>query len=329
MFVESYHPHSFRERGVSAPFTTPMLASARFRVAAGREAPALELVIPNPSGGRGAYVVAWPEHGPLCRTTLYDTFLGDALAARTDLPSLRPAMIRRLSWEVAALGYAGPDAAETACRALQNETWRHTQARGRLEAALKAKAPPGAERLIAVLGDLHALAPASAPVPRMIEAIGALKDDLTGWIARRNKGDELEAAARAVADAATTVHGGALRLLHAAVSLREQPEILLQRWIADPASLEIELTQADWLMDGWERLVLLWQDAGGGKAGRIREIADLLPCWPDEADIWLRLPAGTSAQAMHRPPRLAPAHEDAAQQLEQILRNERLREAAA
>ena len=42
------------ERGASVPFTTPMLSGARVRPA---DRIGLELLMPNPSGGRGTYIV--------------------------------------------------------------------------------------------------------------------------------------------------------------------------------------------------------------------------------------------------------------------------------
>src|ERR1700712_5461419 len=57
--MRPYHPTTFLERGVAVPFTTPMLAGTRARPA---EKQGLELVIPNPSGGRGVYIMAWDRH---------------------------------------------------------------------------------------------------------------------------------------------------------------------------------------------------------------------------------------------------------------------------
>ncbi|MBU6498939.1 MAG: hypothetical protein KGQ40_10460, partial [Rhodospirillales bacterium] len=54
--VESFLPSTFLERGVAVPFTTPQLAGARARP--GTRVP-LELVVPNPSGGRGHYILPW------------------------------------------------------------------------------------------------------------------------------------------------------------------------------------------------------------------------------------------------------------------------------
>ena len=54
-----YHPTTFLERGVVVPFTTPLLAGARARSA---RKPGIELVLHNPSGGLGVYVMLLERH---------------------------------------------------------------------------------------------------------------------------------------------------------------------------------------------------------------------------------------------------------------------------
>ena len=52
--IPSHQSATFGERGVSVPFTTPALAGARVRRDARH---GLALLVPNPSGGRGIYVL--------------------------------------------------------------------------------------------------------------------------------------------------------------------------------------------------------------------------------------------------------------------------------
>jgi hypothetical protein len=79
------------------------------------------------------------------------------------------------------------------------------------------------------------------------------------------------------------------------------------------------------LLDGWERLVLLWQAGLPGPAVAVLEMAALLPVWPDEAEAWLELPAGTVARLARRPVLPTRPWTDPAIAVDQIARNERLR----
>lgn len=320
MFDGRDQPRSFRERGVAAPFTTPRLTRARLRIAPGRRPAVLELVIPNTTRGRGYYVVPWGERAGFCRITLFDTFLGDALAARDDLERLCPAMVRQEARAVARQGYAGQEAAEAAQRMQEQDIRR----RAALEAHLGELPSPHGARLIALLGELHAPDSDPAPLPRLTEAVGALGEALTGWKAAPGDGSELAEMAWMLAIAAAHMQEGARRLMRAPLLQIRQADALLRAWTSDPEGLEAELSRVDWLLDGWERMVLLWRDAGGIGPGLLREYASLLPVLPDEADAWLGLESGSCAQAVRRPPQRPPREEDAGQIFEQTLRNERL-----
>ncbi len=334
VFIEAYHPRTFRERGVAAPFTTPLLAGARLRAAPSRGGHTLEAIIPNPSGGRGVYILPWSERGDLCRPTVHDTRLGDALAGRDDLSSLCPAMVRQAGWVVAAEGHAGGAAAAAAQVALNDAAAGFAIASRRLESALArhaagaASEPAARERLGGLLATIHAPEGAPARLPQLIDAVGALAAALPDWAAAQS-GPE-SAAAQVVGTAAVPAHGSALHLLRAAVGRLDDPAALLRDWLADPTAVEQALSRAEWLLDGWHRLVLLWQAALPGPAAAVLEMAALLPVWPDEAETWLALPAGVAARMARRPGALARSRlgrqwSDPAIAVEQIARNERLR----
>lgn len=334
VFIESYHPRTFHERGVSAPFTTPLLAGARLRGAPSRGGHILEVIIPNPAGGRGVYILPWGERGDLCRPTVHDTRLGDALAIRGDLASLCPAMVRHAGWVVAAEGHAGHAAAVTAGLVLHDAAARFAIASSRLESALArigggtASEPAARERLAGLLANIHAPEGDPARLPQLIDAVGALATALPDWAAAQS-GPE-SAVAQVVGTAAGLVHGSAVYLLRAAIGQLDDPAKLLRDWLGDAAGVEQALSRADWLLDGWHRLVLLWQSAQPGPAAAALEMAALLPVWPDEAEAWLALPAGTAARMARRPGllariRLAGQWSHQAIAVDQIARNERLR----
>jgi hypothetical protein len=116
--IQSYRPRSFRERGVAPPFTTRLLLGARLRQAQEAGAP-LEIVVPNPSGGRGVYILPWSSIGVLGRPTMHDVILGRALCdgiARHD-GRLSPKLLADAVSQTALQGLAGPLAAQAAADA--------------------------------------------------------------------------------------------------------------------------------------------------------------------------------------------------------------------
>jgi hypothetical protein len=78
--VESFLPATFLERGVAVPFTTPQLNGARARP--GERRP-LELIIPNPSGGRGVYILPLEGIHDFCTLTINDRRLADGITKRS------------------------------------------------------------------------------------------------------------------------------------------------------------------------------------------------------------------------------------------------------
>jgi hypothetical protein len=106
--VQGFMPTTFLERGVAVPFTTPLLAGARARPG-GRNH--LELIVPNPTGGAGVYILPWDDVAALCRPTVHDRQLSKAVAS---LRTVTPAMTRRVAREVAVVGLAGRGAAAAA-----------------------------------------------------------------------------------------------------------------------------------------------------------------------------------------------------------------------
>ncbi len=323
MRIEGYQPKTFQERGVAAPFTTPQLVRARFRLSPGKTPPELDLVLPNTTSGRGAYVTSWEERCAFCRATLYDTFLGDGLANSPELARLSPASVRRKALEVAARGYAGEEAAQAAARSREADARRCARIRDRLAATRPAPLPAHTERLVSLLADLDPTPGDIGPIPRLLEAVQSLGLALEEWGITAEAGDPMKPVARGLAATATAIHSGATRILHAPFALFTQPENWLPAWVADASALEAELTRPAWLLDGWDRLVLLRRCAGTIRPELVQELAELLPVLPDEADLWLGLPAGSSAQTARYAP-AAMVEEDATWQIEQILRNERL-----
>ena len=81
-------PRTFLEWGVAVPFTTPLLGSGRVRP--GRRGRP-EMILPNPSGGRGLYVFDLAAAPEVTSLTLHDRLLLERLLA---LPAVTPSEIR-------------------------------------------------------------------------------------------------------------------------------------------------------------------------------------------------------------------------------------------
>ena len=96
-----FEPVSFRERGTTVPFTTPLLLNARIRAAAfGR---GFEMVVSNPSGGRGALIMPWSAMPDISAPTLFDRYLWESLATSEDIS---PISIRHEAQRLVAMGLA-------------------------------------------------------------------------------------------------------------------------------------------------------------------------------------------------------------------------------
>ncbi len=277
--------------GVHLPFTAPLLTGARGRLR-GRT---IDFILPNPSGGRGAYVAVWSMVRDLAGPTVHDAILSRRLQA---LPSLTPCAVRDLSRAVAAEGYAGRAAATAATRAqaaTDGETLRLWAML--LMALIRASPIPAAEHTM-VLVSLGSAGPG-----HVTEGFTALSQRL-GWntaqlaealqqvstafvpIARNGRMRRLLAmlaslqstlveehsqhfntASRPAAVLARTIRcvGHCLHkagaLLDVATLALDEPPVLLERWRFDPAAALSPVTALEEMLDGWDRICLLWHDA--------------------------------------------------------------------
>jgi hypothetical protein len=125
-------PRSFAERGVAVPFTTPLLWQARLRA---DRAGHLEVLLPNPAGMRGMYVVAWQGLRGLARLTVHDMRLLELLGAmapaspgHTANYTPSPGRVRQAARTVAGEGLAGRAARHAALAARETDRRRNAAA---------------------------------------------------------------------------------------------------------------------------------------------------------------------------------------------------------
>lgn len=298
-----------------------MLAGARVRQSGHQ---GVEIVLPNPSGGRGVYVLNWPGVRALCNATMHDTVLFKRCSG---LAAIDPASVRDAALAVACEGHAGRAAAEAAEAAIAHDRAQRVLARLRLTTALVEQhdpKPPGGRslaeraadldrranlvlRLIApsigrpaadlaaaltALGDLFA--PIGVPgmdrdsrLPRLLDRLRQTVNDLTGRLRSdpdadiRGLGETIRVAVGAACLSGTSV----LRNIRTALG---DPTLLLKRRISDPETVFARCTRCDWLLDGWERVSLLWLSAGSMASRRaaLLEMAPLVPVLPREVLQW-------------------------------------------
>ena len=314
--IQSYHPTTFLERGVAVPFTTPLLGGTRARPAA---KPGLELVIPNPSGGRGVYVLTWTGISSLCQPTLHDKIFNKRIAG---LQSITPATIRRIGREVAAEGLAGEEAMEAARQASDRDkddrlianylllmnlieqvdvvpaagaAMLDREARARLTVAWVAPrigqstawTATALEGLAAVFGGIGVSATAPpARIPRLHSLLCATRDDIAAW--SRTRYDDMEPLSRMIRDVADVTLSLSATLLTHAKNMTANMIDLLHAWSNDAATVAHVVARPEWLLDGWEQICLIWNFAvdDAERCAALVEIAGLVPVLPREVNDW-------------------------------------------
>ena len=320
--VQAYHLTTFLERGVAVPFTTPALQGARARPPARG---GLEIIVPNPSGGRGVYILPWAGVRQLCRPTVHDTLLSERVAA---LRGVTPTAMRQVACEVAAEGFAGRSAQAAAGTAAKGDREDRLTANFLLLLALTEQVYPAdlgalstervspreleqrARRAVARVGPrigrspeavaeaLEQLAeafagigvPRQAPAPRVVrllDGLARLRADMLAW-SKENAGDSAAQAEMVAAVAELTIACARRTLADAHALVGDMPA-LLRNWAAAPDPLRAAIARPEWLLDGWEQICLLWRDANrdGGQRGALSEMAVLVPVLPRETSDWV------------------------------------------
>ena len=358
--IQAYQPTTFQERGVVVPFTTPLLGGTRARPG---EKTGLELVIPNPSGGPGVYIMGWSAIPALCRPTLHDRQLSERVAA---MSHILPSTIRRIAREVAAEGMAGEEAMQAALTSADTEKNDRTVTNDLLlmalidQVALFKGAPSGEpdmetrarltvariapsvgrsadwvatalESLSDVLASIGVEGqPRPSRISRLIDLVRETCNSLSSW-SRMQKEANQAAYVEMIAAAAEHTLTLASYTVSQTRNLTRDLSALLRRWATDTFAIVHLAAQPEWLLDGWEQICLIWRCAADDAAKRaaLIEIAQLVPVIPREARHWSELAVNTEIAFHLR--RSIPLNEDwrtGAPVFDLIARNEQIRAAA-
>jgi hypothetical protein len=298
-----------------------MLVGSRLRLA---ERAGMELVIANPGGGRGVYVMPWSALPDICVPTLHDRRLWSLLTAER---VASPGSVRRAGRQVVQEGLAGRAAAAAATAAENDRAGDRVRANFLLlmriirqnESAAEAEVPPERDtpenlemrakralwRTAPLLGlDAEDVAGCLEEVAALVQDIGVPGDARPARIRRQMA--ELGTLAREVAEwsaetpatkdspvAEIIIEAAKLTLTCCTAILKEMegviadPMALLRAWRREPAALRQSTARPDWLLDGWALLCAMWRDAAEPDRLPVsREIALLAPVLPREAERW-------------------------------------------
>ncbi len=358
--IQPYHPTTFQERGVLIPFTTPLLGGTRARPG---EKWGLELVIPNPSGLPGVYVMGWNGIPALCRPTLHDRQLCERIAA---VYHITPATIRGIARDVAADGLAGEEAMHAAQASTGADKHDRTvtnflllmtlveqvglyrnasanvpdpQIRARMTVAhiapLIGRSVDWVATALASLGDAMATIgvdgqPEPGRVPRLMDILRGTCAALNSWSRPQGQEDQ-RAYVRMICAAADLTLMLADECIARARALTANLTALLNDWTSDPETIVRRAARAEWLLDGWEQICLIWSIAkdDAGRRAALVEIGALVPVIPREAREWTGMTEQIDPSLRLR--RTIPLNEDwrtGETVFDLIARNEHLRAAA-
>jgi hypothetical protein len=267
-----------------------MLSSGRIRP--GRRGRA-EVLLPNPSGGRGLYVIDLGAAPEVTSLTLHDRLLVERLL---ELAAPTPSEIRKAARQVALDGAAGrrasreADAAATAdatvglviqlhlvTRLLQEAglqviDWRrftgdNRELRVTIRSHLGGVAPGLGLSVDGVFQSIEEIADIATPVGTGDEEIQSRNEAMLARLRTFTQSLGQWATAETAAGDAAAVRQMADRTLTEATSaqaeargLLDQPGPLLRHWHGRAGErLRNTLTRPEWLLDGWAQLCGLWE----------------------------------------------------------------------
>ncbi|WP_043830679.1 hypothetical protein [Muricoccus aerilatus] len=333
--VEDARPTTFLERGVTVPFTTPMLLGSRVRPAQRRN---LEVAIPSPAGVRGFYILPLQGISDICAPTLHDRLMLDVMES---LSTVAPNTILRIARAAAQEGLAGRAAAAAALAAERTVSGQKTltnyllllrlvaqlehPSEGRASpesdtpADVQARAKRAVARLAQSLGltpervfaALESLAeayldlglpgdPTKARYQQQLSQIEALSAEAASWAETATDAHLASSASLISRSAFFTLNCGRVLLVDL-LALVDDLSALVQRWTANPDAILAELGKLAWLLDGWSIIASIWGTAEQiGVPAAIREMSVMVPSMPLEVNQWVRGPEKDYFAEAHR-----------------------------
>lgn len=318
-----FEPATFVDRGVNIPFTTPILLGARARPQA--DGNGLEILIPNPSGADGVYILPWASIPEFCTPTLHDRRLWYLLRDET---IITPGIVREAA-EIAAIeGHAGRAASLAVNEARQAREDRAKRINfglllhliKQMEGSVPDRPAPELDdpRQLALRGQravqacaqrlrltTEAVAAALEELARAFNGLGMPQDN--NLAPSRRLIAELQNLAASIeiwrCDLPAHASFGPSELLEKSLQLTLDCTFkaaaqfdgligdtvgAIRAWQQDRQDILQKLTRLDWLLDGWETILGIWNATEASeKHSAIMEMAVLAPILPKEAMGWL------------------------------------------
>jgi hypothetical protein len=310
-----YNPATFQERGVALPFTAPQAGGMRARLSRNR---GIELIVRNPAGGRGVYVMPLSALTTLCRPTLYDKVVSNRIGF---LETITPASVRTVGRATAAEGLAGEDAMQAAKAAAKAEQGDRAVVVHHLLSSLVRQVGAGtgasptspepdldarARQTVAWIAQrlgqsaawgvqaLDALADAVTGVgvagvddvgriPGLIARLAVMREQVAEW-ANSQRHSDRAFFAHSVCSVIDFTRSMATTMMGQTRALTDDVVGLLRYWASDPLGVARIAERPEWMLDGWEQIYLIWSQALDNAARRVAlvEIADCIPAIPTE-----------------------------------------------
>lgn len=311
-----YWPATFEERGVIAPFTTPVLAFSRVR---SDNNEGLEILIPGMSGSSGVYVIGWNAVQEVFRMTVHDRVLHEAIA---EAQAMTPRAMRRCANETAMTGLAGPEAIECAREAIEQEENERILTNfylinSVLEKLSDAKAkltvgelssPKGKRRVRQILDDIAGrigasseqiyrslevwsdmIAPIGLPnmphecrLRRLMKRLEVFRMNASEW--GRTSNADPDGLSFLAADVARLTLDVGYPIVKEVDTFATDLESALSGWNKTEPAIRERLTRLSWLLDGWEHVLTIWDSVVESpmweQAEAMQEIVRTLPLVP-------------------------------------------------
>lgn len=343
-FLQDNRPATFVERGVMAPLTGAAAVGARFRIVEPWGPSFVLPEPGGGHGWTVAPLISLPEICELTLhdRMLLDALSEMAGAGEGEPVTFGPADVRTVARRVAATGVCGRVARQAARMALERERedglvahfmlalslvselgvapadWEHLDpdhpglpswlkdAAARAAAAMRVEAPmldDALSRLAAMVGPLGMPGtPGGARLPVALEALESLHVGLREHAARE-PGEEGVVAGQVAAVAEVCAREGA-RALEDARARLSAVRSLVDEWLGRPGVVADGLNRLEWLMDGWDGVCALWNEAEANGRDARRSIMPTLqrmtPMPPLEVLIRAGVPALDGADVWYQ-----------------------------
>lgn len=310
-----YEPSTFLERGTVVPFTTAALAQCRVRL---DDRERLEVVLPGFSGSKGVYVTAFTSLPDITTLSVHDRTLTEVVAKEK---VVTPTGIRRCWLELATTGIGGQELAELAREELTQAAEVQVSTRimllldtvrrggGEIGPELVARlgSPEGRKQVRAMLGgaasrvsidavaiDQHieelaamlgTLGLRSLPEPGRLRHLHTRMQEFSHAIDNwgRTTVSDLAHIGRFAAMSADHSAGIAGRAIAEVDRMLTDPISLIARWDASQKALRGYLLRVAWLLDGWDYVLRIWDDAVAERMAidvAAKEIGRIIPIVP-------------------------------------------------